>query len=136
MKDKNIFKVGKEVHRDARSLGNEGIKVTNTLDVGQMAIKCGFRASGLGPMSHTFLNAPLYKNKKITLSNWERKELDDAQISYAAKDALYGLELFRFFAKKFELNLFFENEADYVYHIIEKYCKDCVQNRANDSVKK
>ncbi|XP_031636573.1 uncharacterized protein LOC116349325 [Contarinia nasturtii] len=128
MRDKSIIKVGKCVHADAKALGNDGIYVSSTLDVGSMAVKCGFHSGGLENMSHTFLNAPLYKNKRITLSNWERKELDDMQISYAAKDAMYGFELFRFFAEKLELNLSFKKESDYVRHIIKKYCADCIQD--------
>lgn len=84
-----------------------------------MAELCGFRDGGLESMTGAFLNTPKYKTKSLSCSNWEKTELTERQINYAAKDALAGIELFTFFAEKMDIS--FEVETGHVKQIIDKY---------------
>lgn len=122
LEDANIIKVGKDVFNDAKKLNlQHRLHVANLLDVGAMAKICGFRDGGLGSMTEAFLNAKRYKTKTISCSNWEKLQLTERQIEYAAKDAQAGFELFKFFAEKMEMNLTFNVGKDYVNYVVGKY---------------
>lgn len=129
LQNENIIKVGKIIIGDAKKLSKQyHIEVPNVLDVGRMASICGFWNGGLGSMSAAFLNAQEYKDKKISKSNWEKTNLSEKQIEYAAKDALAGIELFNFFAEKAEMNLTFEKHNDYIQHVVDKYFHSLMKN--------
>lgn len=72
-------------------------------------------------MSEAFLYAQSYKDNKVSRSNWEKVNLSEKQRIYAAKDALAGIELFKFFADKMEMNLNFNKETEYIDHIVNEY---------------
>lgn len=94
-----------------------------------MAEVCGFRNGGLESMTKAFLNTPKYKTKHITCSDWEKPILTEKQISYAAKDAQAGIELFKFFAEKVDLS--FNTGTDYVKrvkHVTDKYFSTLVNS--------
>lgn len=122
LQDERIIKVGKCVGGDASKLSKQfNIGVPRVLDIGKLAKICGFRNGGLGSMSEAFLNAQSYKDNKVSRSNWEKAKLSDKQRIYAAKDALAGIELFKFFTEKIEMNLTFDKETEYIDHIVNEY---------------
>lgn len=82
-------------------------------------------------MTETFLNATRYKTKKLSCSNWEDDQLTERQLSYAAKDAQAGIELFRFFAGKCDLNSSFKVGTDYVNDVIQKHFASLVKSTSD-----
>lgn len=58
----NIVKIGIIPHKDAQKLHRDyDLKVSSTLDLKELAKKCGFKARGLGSMSKQVLNVFLKK---------------------------------------------------------------------------
>lgn len=101
-------------------------RVARLLDVGSMAARCGFRDGGLASMTEGLLNAKRYKSKHISCSDWEKSQLSERQIEYAAKDAQAGIELFRFFVEKMAMNLSFSEGKEYVDYVIDEHFSDLV----------
>lgn len=122
--DRSIIKVGVGSSIDARYLLQDYLRPTeyesydgpmiqmiqSTLELGRMAnmANCdgsngGYKRS-LGAMSEQYLGVTLDKDVSICCSNWEADILSDDQITYAAKDALVGIELFKFFGDQIEPN--------------------------------
>lgn len=93
LRSKRIAKVGVAIYDDAQALYNDYNLVTNKmLDLRTLA-----KASGIAALSLTRIYAVLF-GKRISkgqrLSDWERDELSQAQIDYAALDAYAGLCIF------------------------------------------
>ncbi|KAJ6979880.1 hypothetical protein NC653_027884 [Populus alba x Populus x berolinensis] len=91
--------VGKEVRNDASKLMNDyGLNVGHCRDVAYWAAsKHGgeedFKKFGLKRLVLRFLKKELEKPLKITLSRWDRKELNYQQIKYACLDAFVSFKL-------------------------------------------
>lgn len=120
--DRSIIKVGVGSSIDARYLLQDYLRPTeyesydgpmiqmiqSTLELGRMANMANCEGSrSLGAMSEQYLGVTLDKDVNIRCSNWEADILSDDQITYAAKDALVGIELFKFFGDQIEPNSMF-----------------------------
>lgn len=63
------------------------------VDLSKEATKRGFTSLGLRALTAIYLGVRLSKAAKIT--NWERPTLTDAQLEYAALDAMVGLQIYK-----------------------------------------
>ena len=52
----------------------------------------GFHA-GLGRLSKSLLGVPAWKSKRLSTSDWRKSPLSNAALTYAAKDALFSLQV-------------------------------------------
>ncbi|ALC45804.1 CG6744, partial [Drosophila busckii] len=96
LEDDNVIKVGVAPQEDAMKLSHDfGVGVASTLDLRFMAVMAGHKAEGLGKLSKTHLNFVLDKNWRLACSNWEAKQLEPAQLNYAANDALAAVAIFQ-----------------------------------------
>jgi len=97
--DPTIYKIGHEVHHDATRLQQDyGLHVAGLIELRDLEIEYGCpRKSLAGAYEHVF-RIPMPKDKRVTLSNWERYHLTEQQIAYAALDAIASRSiLFEFF---------------------------------------
>lgn len=93
LKSKRITKVGVAIGDDAKGLwADHGLITNKMIDLRTIA-----KAAGVEVLSLTKLYAVLY-NKRISkgqrLSDWEREELTEGQVDYAALDAYAGLKIY------------------------------------------
>lgn len=89
----NIIKAGVAVHDDLKGLQKIFPFVPGGfVDVAKEAEKKGFTSLGLRALTAIFLGFRLSKAAKVT--NWERSPLTEAQLNYAANDALAGLKIY------------------------------------------
>ena len=88
-----IVKTGVAIHDDLRAL-KKAFKFSpkNFIELQTLAKQKGLTKFGLKGMAEEVLQGTVFKGPKMT--NWERKVLTDAQLSYAATDAWIGLKLF------------------------------------------
>ncbi|KAJ4706996.1 Werner Syndrome-like exonuclease [Melia azedarach] len=96
--NRRITFVGKEVKNDARKLLEDyGLLVGNVRDVSEMAASKyndkEFLRLGLSKLVVQFLNVGMEKPKEITMSEWDKEELSDRQIQYAAIDGFVSFKL-------------------------------------------
>ncbi|MCC6138707.1 MAG: 3'-5' exonuclease domain-containing protein 2, partial [Bdellovibrionaceae bacterium] len=90
----DILKVGAAIAHDMKQL--QRIFTFNPkgfVDIQKIAKEKGLKNLGLKKMTEEVLGATLYKGPKMT--NWERQNLTEEQLLYAATDAWIGLELYR-----------------------------------------
>nr|XP_019559298.2 exonuclease 3'-5' domain-containing protein 2-like [Aedes albopictus] len=99
LSDGKIKKVGVEVKRDMQYLYNDYQLVGNgAVDLRDLAKRCGVPPPhGLAGLAEKTLKIKM--DKTYRMSDWEADELSDAEIKYAAHDALVGIELFRKYAE-------------------------------------
>ncbi len=84
-----ILKAGVAVHDDIKALQRLTPFVpAGFVELNHEAKKLGVINPGLRLLAAIFLNVKLSKAAKVT--NWDRRELTEAQISYAACDAVVG----------------------------------------------
>lgn len=110
LKSKRIAKVGVAIGDDAKQLWSDHGLITNKmLDLRTLA-----KAGGVEVLSLTKLYAVLY-GKRISkgqrLSDWEREELTEGQIEYAALDAEAGLKIFDGYRKLSKRDMYFDLES-------------------------
>ncbi|MBR8729027.1 3'-5' exonuclease [Porphyromonas levii] len=106
LKSKRIAKVGVAIGDDAKGLWADHQLITNRMvDLRTLA-----KGAGVEVLSLTRLYAVLY-NKRISkgqrLSDWEREELTEGQVDYAALDAYAGLRIFEGFKKVLNRSMYF-----------------------------
>lgn len=93
LSNKRILKVGIAIGDDAKGLYDSYGLITNKiLDLRDLA-----SASGIGALSLSKIYAVLFEkriSKSQQLSDWEKSEMTDAQIRYAALDAYAGLRIY------------------------------------------
>lgn len=110
LKSKRIAKVGVAIGDDAKGLWADHQLITNRMvDLRTLA-----KAAGVEVLSLSRLYAVLY-NKRISkgqrLSDWEREELTEGQVDYAALDAYAGLRIFNGFQKALVRDMYFNLEV-------------------------
>lgn len=90
----SILKVGVGIKDDLNGLRriSQG-KLAGFFDLSDEVTKRGFQEKGLRALTAIFLGKRLLKGSKKT--NWEREELTEAQILYAATDAVVGLLIYQ-----------------------------------------
>lgn len=110
LKSKRIAKVGVAIGDDARGLWNDHQLITNRM----VDLRTLSKAAGVEVLSLTRLYAVLY-NKRISkgqrLSDWEREELTEGQVDYAALDAYAGLRIYEGFGKVLTRDMYFNLEV-------------------------
>lgn len=90
----NIIKTGIAVRDDIKGLKKLlPFEENNFIDLATVAKEKGFENFGLRALTAIFLKKRLSKKEKI--SNWERGQLTDGQIHYAASDAAVGYEIYQ-----------------------------------------
>lgn len=123
--DKSIIKVGLGIKDEITALEKRtGTKCISFVDLEKIARLLGFHQRGVRALSAFFLNLRI--SKAAQKSNWERADLTDQQIRYAATDAWICLKIYQsMFAKEF---LPLENFGDMfvVAEIKEKGKTACV----------
>lgn len=89
-----VIKVGLAVHDDLKGLQKifPEMRPHGFIDLAREVEKLGFTSLGLRALTAIFLQKRLSKAAKIT--NWERPGLTEAQLKYAANDALAGLKIY------------------------------------------
>lgn len=90
---RKITKVGVGVVDDAKSLWNDyGLFTSNLLDLRQLAKVAGLEVLSLSKIYALLYGKRLSKGQRV--SNWEIETLSDAQINYAALDAIAGIRIY------------------------------------------
>ncbi|XP_044738068.1 exonuclease 3'-5' domain-containing protein 2 isoform X2 [Chrysoperla carnea] len=90
--NENVLKVGVCPTQDANYLYHDyGIETNGCLDLRHLTNE----SLGLANLSKKYLNFVMNKHWRIRCSNWEADILNEAQITYAAHDAIIAVELFK-----------------------------------------
>jgi hypothetical protein len=94
-----VLKVGVGILDDLKKLRKDfNVPYKQYVDIGTAAKRSrnnsGLRKFGLAGLTKQYFNVNLVKPKSISMSNWETYTLSDEQISYAAYDALLGVQLY------------------------------------------
>lgn len=94
LEDENVLKVGIGIKDDLHGLNKiVKFKPAGFLDLAEELKKTrGMTSASLRSLTAIFLGKKLFKKAKTT--NWERKDLTEAQIRYAAIDAVVGILIF------------------------------------------
>lgn len=86
MEDASIVKTGVALRDDIKKLAEKHpFEPNNFVELDAMASKLGIVTTGLRSLAAIFLGSRISKGAQ--LSNWERRKLAPAQLSYAATDA-------------------------------------------------
>ena len=89
LENPDVLKVGIGIKDDLIGLGKiVKFKPAGFVDLADEMKKLGIMSASLRSLTAIFLEKRLLKKAKTT--NWERRELTDAQIKYAAIDAVVG----------------------------------------------
>lgn len=89
LENPDVLKVGIGIKDDLIGLGKiVKFKPAGFVDLADEMKKLGIMSASLRSLTAIFLGKKLLKKAKTT--NWERRELTDAQIKYAAIDAVVG----------------------------------------------
>ncbi len=92
LEDPHIAKVGVAIRDDIKKLAeNHPFEPGNFIELSACATKLGIVTTGLRSLAAIFLGQRISKGAQ--LSNWERRKLAPAQLSYAATDAWISREL-------------------------------------------
>ena len=92
IQDESITKIGLGLLNDMRELLGERREYRGFLDLETIAEKNGFKKRGVRALAAHFLGIRISKSSQV--SNWERKELTEKQIRYAATDAWVCLRIY------------------------------------------
>ncbi|KAH8294988.1 hypothetical protein KR018_004907 [Drosophila ironensis] len=112
LEDDGVIKVGVAPQEDAMKLSHDyGVGVASTLDLRFLCVMAGHKPEGLGKLSFTHLKYALDKNWRLACSNWEAKQLEPAQLNYAANDALVAVAIYRKLCGDLEPRHFWDRRA-------------------------
>jgi ribonuclease D len=96
--DNQVIKAGVAITGDIAKLHEiVPFEPAKFVELGKMAAKRGFKASGVRTLAANLLGLRISKGAQC--SNWERSELTPAQIHYAATDAWVCREIYLFLEK-------------------------------------
>lgn len=96
--DPSIIKTGAAIHDDLKDLQKlRKFKPAGFEDIGSIARENGMLQSGAKNLTAIFLEKRISKAQQT--SNWEKLELTQAQIDYAATDAYLGLKVYEVFER-------------------------------------
>lgn len=120
LEDSKIMKVGVATKECAdRLLRNYGVQTLGALDIRYMAEVTKYQPASLNKMCSDYLN--------ITFGNcfckWESPTLTKYQTDYAAKCAHLAIELFEFFAAKWQTQKSSKEQSLSMERLIDEYCK-------------
>jgi len=88
-----VVLTGVAIHDDIKALQKTfKFSPKNFVELQQLAKEKGLTKFGLKNMSEELLEGTVFKGPKMT--NWERRELTEPQLLYAATDAWIGLKLY------------------------------------------
>ncbi|XP_058825512.1 exonuclease 3'-5' domain-containing protein 2-like [Topomyia yanbarensis] len=120
--DPSILKVGVAPDEDAKLLKTDyNLTVASILDIRHLAKKIDFPPPyGLGDLAENALGFTMDKDWRIRASNWERSDLTDRQIKYAANDVHVAVELFEVFAKRLVARGMLTSRRDWLEKVIEE----------------
>ncbi|XP_052770409.1 exonuclease 3'-5' domain-containing protein 2-like [Mya arenaria] len=96
--DKSILKVGVASRDDGRKLLKDyGLAVSGCVDLRHIisrvpSVKCS--SQGLSGLASSLLGIRMVKDHNIRCGDWEAESFSQAQVKYAADDALLGLDAF------------------------------------------
>jgi ribonuclease D len=92
--DKAIIKTGVAISDDLKGLKKiKPFKEQGFVELAELAKKQGYKKLGLRSLAASIMGVRISKSAKLT--NWERADLNSAQINYAATDAWIGRELYK-----------------------------------------
>jgi ribonuclease D len=92
--DPDVTKCGVAVHEDIRLLnGQKNFIPAGFIDLQKFVKDYGIESSGLKKLSAIVLGIRISKSQQVT--DWEAKELSEAQMIYAATDAWVCLEIYK-----------------------------------------
>lgn len=92
--DPDVIKCGVAVHEDIRLLnGQKNFIPAGFIDLQKFVKDYGIESSGLKKLSAIVLGKRISKSQQVT--DWEAKELSEAQMIYAATDAWVCLEIYK-----------------------------------------
>ena len=93
LSDPKIIKAGVAIHDDIRKLVElDTFKPAGIVEISDITQKLGIINTGLRSLAAIFLKRRISKGAQIT--NWNRKQLSETQIKYAATDAWISRELY------------------------------------------
>lgn len=93
LSDPKIIKAGVAIHDDIRKLVElDTFKPAGIVEISDISQKLGIINTGLRSLAAIFLKSRISKGAQIT--NWNRKQLSETQIKYAATDAWISRELY------------------------------------------
>ena len=93
LSNESYKKIGIAIHDDLLQLNNiELFEPRSFVDLNVLCPKIGFESIGAKKLSALVLGIQISKRQQV--SNWETKELSDAQIRYAATDAWICREIY------------------------------------------
>lgn len=96
------LKVGFGLKNDIHLFRSKGIEIQNTFDLSKSFSSFGLTNTvGIKTAIALLYKQHLVKSKKISTSNWSKKNLDNEQIHYAATDAYAALLVFYALANRF-----------------------------------
>lgn len=91
--DRNCRKAGVALHDDIKKLQEViDFKAAGFIEISDITQRMGIVNTGLRSLAGHFLHRRISKGAQVT--NWARKRLTDAQITYAATDAWISRELY------------------------------------------
>ena len=94
LSDERFTKIGIAIHDDLRELCNiRPFEPSKFVDLNVECPKIGFENIGAKKLTAMVLDKRISKRQQV--SNWERKELTEAQVKYAATDAWICREIYR-----------------------------------------
>lgn len=98
LSDPKIIKTGVAIHDDIRKLVKlDAFKPAGIIEISEITQKLGIINTGLRSLAAIFLECRISKGAQIT--NWNRKQLSETQIKYAATDAWISRELYMCLSK-------------------------------------
>lgn len=96
LSDANIVKAGVAIADDIKEINKLApFTAAGFIELADMAKKRKIKNFGLRALTALCLQKRL--SKKAKASNWEREELTEGQIQYAASDAVVGLLIYEYF---------------------------------------
>jgi ribonuclease D len=97
--DENIMKVGISIRDDIKDLQKlTPFKPEGIVEINALAKQLGILNEGVRNLSAIFLGIRISKTEQT--SNWDKEELTDKQINYAATDAWVCLEIYNMLVNK------------------------------------
>ena len=111
MNDEKVFKLGAGIANDYNRLIRDKFckNKASFLDLKRILTPLEYHKSGIKGSCLNFVGRDMvYKNRKITMSKWDNKNLSEDQIMYAADDALVGLQVLAGLVKKYGADVIYQ----------------------------
>eukprot|EP00596_Hydrurales_sp_CCMP1899_P002631 CAMPEP_0119051586 /NCGR_PEP_ID=MMETSP1177-20130426/73154_1 /TAXON_ID=2985 /ORGANISM="Ochromonas sp, Strain CCMP1899" /LENGTH=260 /DNA_ID=CAMNT_0007030841 /DNA_START=260 /DNA_END=1039 /DNA_ORIENTATION=+ len=122
MNSERILKVGVGILQDLQRLESDyGIPFRNYCELSCAAKRMNetIVEIGLASLANNYFGLDIEKVKSVTMSNWDREELNESQIQYAVYDALMGRQVYEHLASQGAFHP--ERMADRVADILQTF---------------